>query len=180
MTNFESYRHGSNNSIIQGSDHTCKVLNHKNRNKIIIKAVCELRKIQNTFDSIACCGISGLMVAPQIAEILDKNIVVVRKKDDKSYSSFIVEGASPYLYIVIDDLICSGNTLKWIKNNIYEENPKAKCVGLYCYLPEDSAYTTKTSKEFYNRYRLHYLNPCEPRPTEFWPTAECRKAAERR
>ena len=70
--------------IIQGASHTCHVLNHKVRNKIIIKAVCDLRKISKDFDSIACCGVSGLMVVPQIAEILNKNILVVRK-DERRY-----------------------------------------------------------------------------------------------
>ena len=73
--------------IIQGSSHTCHVLNHKIRNKIIINAVCDLRKISNEFDSIACCGVSGLMVVPQIAELLNKNIILVRKKHEKCYSN---------------------------------------------------------------------------------------------
>lgn len=154
------HRTNTDGSIMQGSDHTCRVLNHKSRNKIIIKAVCDLRKIQNTFDSIACCGTSGLIVVPQIAEILDKNIVLVRKKNDKSYSPFLIEGSRPYCYIIVDDLICSGNTLQWIKNIISEEHPKAKCLGIYCYIPEDSAYTIETSKEFYNRYKVPYINPC--------------------
>ena len=57
--------------IIRGASHTCRVLNHKARTKAIIKSVCHLRPMAHTFDSIVCCGTSGLLVAPQIAEILD-------------------------------------------------------------------------------------------------------------
>lgn len=155
----EDFRRTDDGRIIQGASHTCRVLNHKNRNRIIIKAVCDLRKIADTFDSIACCGVSGLMVVPQIAELLNKNIVVVRKPDEKCYSEFWSEGVSPYRYIVIDDLICSGDTFKWIRQAIHEDNPKAICNGLYCYIPDECAYTIETAKLFHQRYRTHLLNP---------------------
>ena len=125
--------------IIQGASHTCHVLNHKIRNKIIIKAVCDLRKISKDFDSIACCGVSGLMVVPQIAEILNKNILVVRK-DERRYSDFTTEGVAPFRYVVIDDLICSGKTIKHITDTIKEEYPRARALGVYCYLPEECGY----------------------------------------
>jgi len=161
--NLEDFRKSSDGKIIQGASHTCRILNHKNRNKIIIKAVCDLRKMADEFDSIACCGVSGLMVVPQIAELLNKNIVVVRKPDEERYSNFWIEGASPYRYVVVDDLICSGNTFKWIRQAIYEDNPKAKCAGLYCYIPDECAYTMDTTKEFERRYRVPLLNPAPSR-----------------
>ena len=126
--------------IIQGASHTCHVLNHKIRNKIIIKAVCDLRKISKDFDSIACCGVSGLMVVPQIAEILNKNILVVRK-DERRYSDFTTEGVAPFRYVVVDDLICSGTTINHITSIIKDEYDRARCIGVYCYLPEECGYS---------------------------------------
>lgn len=125
--------------IIQGASHTCHVLNHKERNKIIIKAVCDLRRIADSFDSIACCGVSGLMVVPQIAELLNKNIIVVRK-GERCYSEFRTEGVAPFRYIILDDLICSGGTVKHIKRVLKEEYSRSQCVGVYCYLPNETAY----------------------------------------
>ena len=127
--------------IIQGASHTCHVLNHKIRNKIIIKAVCDLRKISNEFDSIACCGVSGLMVVPQISELLNKNIIVIRKEGEKCYSEFRTEGVSPFRYIILDDLICSGFTINNIKKVLKEEYRRSICMGVYCYLPSETAYT---------------------------------------
>ena len=135
----EDVRKTDDGKYIQGASHTCHVLNHKTRNKIIIKAVCDLRKISSTFDSIACCGVSGLMVVPQIAEILNKNIVVIRK-GEKCYSEFRTEGAAPFQYIILDDLIYSGSTVKHIKRVIKDEYSRSHCVGVYCYLPNECAY----------------------------------------
>jgi len=148
--------------IIQGASHTCRVLNHKVRNKIIIKAVCDLRKIKDDFDSIACCGTSGLMVVPQIAELLNKNILLVRKKNDKCYSNFAIEGVKPFRYIILDDLICSGDTVRHIRRSIEDEYNRTKCVGLYCYMPEECAYTSKNLKLFEKDFDMPLLNPwCE-------------------
>ena len=144
--------------IIKGASHTCRVLNHKIRNKIIIKAVCDLRKISDEFDSIACCGTSGLMVVPQIAELLNKNIILVRKKNDKCYSDFTIEGVRPFRYIIIDDLICSGNTVRHITRSIEDEYVKTKCVGLYCYMPEECSYDKNNHKIFEQKYKMFLLN----------------------
>jgi len=155
----DDFRRMPDGKVIQGASHTCKVLNHKVRNKAIIKAVCDLRKITKEFDSIACCGVSGLMVVPQIAEILNKHIVIIRKQG-QSYSTFSMEGVTPFRYVIIDDLICSGETVKYIKNTVHEECPKSKCIGLYCYMPEECAYTSKTSKLFERDFGMPLLNPC--------------------
>ena len=135
----EDIRRTDSGQFIQGSSHTCHVLNHKIRNKIIIKAVCNLRKIQNTFDSIACCGVSGMMVVPQIAELLNKNIIVVRK-GEQCYSEFRTEGVAPFRYIILDDLICSGGTVRHINKVIKEEYARSYCIGVYCYLPNECSY----------------------------------------
>lgn len=136
----EDCRKTPDGKYIQGASHTCHVLNHKERNRIIIKAVCDLRKISDTFDSIACCGVSGLMVVPQIAELLNKHIIVVRK-GEQCYSEFRTEGVAPFRYIILDDLICSGSTVKHIKNILKAEYPRSMCQGVYCYLPKETSYT---------------------------------------
>jgi len=138
-TQMEDHRKTADGKYIQGASHTCHVLNHKTRNKIIVKAVCDLRKMEQQFDTIVCCGVSGLMVVPQIAEILNKHILVVRK-DESRYSEFTTEGVAPFRYVVIDDLICSGNTIERITNTIKEEYPRARCLGIYCYLPDETIF----------------------------------------
>jgi adenine/guanine phosphoribosyltransferase-like PRPP-binding protein len=136
----DDFRRTPDGKIIQGASHTSRVLNHKYRNGVIMNTVCDLRKISNDFDSIACSGISGLIIVPQIAEILNKNIIILRKAQEKRYSEFEIEGVTPFRYIIIDDLICSGRTVRHIKNTIKEECPRSHCIGVYCYMPEECAY----------------------------------------
>jgi adenine/guanine phosphoribosyltransferase-like PRPP-binding protein len=136
----EEHRRTPDGKIIQGASHTSRVLNHKYRNSVIIKTVCELRKISDAFDSIACAGISGLIIVPQIAEILKKNIVIIRKDSEKRYSDFQIEGVTPFRYVIVDDLICSGQTIRHIKNTLKRESPRSTCVGVYTYMPDECAY----------------------------------------
>jgi len=158
----DDFRRTPDGKIIQGAAHTSRVLNHKYRNSVIIKAICSLRKIEQDFDSIACCGVSGLMVVPQIAEILNKNIIIVRK-DERRYSEFYLEGVSPSRYVIVDDLICSGLTIKRIINSIEEDTPRAKCTGVYFYLGEECAYNASNSKLFEKQFGTFLLNPYQPK-----------------
>lgn len=112
------------------------------------------------FDSIVVSGVSGLLVGAQIAEILDKNIVVVRKKNEKRYSPFHIEGAYPGDYIVVDDLVCSGSTVRRIFSEIKTEYPRSKAVGMYCYIPEDCGYSS-CPEIFKREFGVEYLNPCK-------------------
>ena len=157
----DDFRRTPDGKIIQGAAHTSKILNHKYRNGVIIKAICSLRKIEQDFDSIACCGVSGLMVVPQIAEILNKNIIVVRK-DERRYSEFFLEGVSPSRYVIVDDLICSGSTVKRIVNYIHDDVPRAKCIGAYFYMGEECAYNASNSKLFQKQFGTIILNPYQP------------------
>ena len=137
----DEFRRTPDGKVIQGCSHTSRILSHKYRNKIIMTTYQDLKKYDGSYDAIACCGTSGLMVVPQIAELLNKNIVVVRKNTD-GYSDFMVEGADTSKYIIIDDLICSGGTVKHIIKNIQEEQRRAKCVGVYSYMRDECAYRT--------------------------------------
>ena len=101
---------------------------------IINECVAELRKLQRTsvleFDAIACRGLSGLLIAPQIAVRLEKSLIVVRKGED-CHSSNMVEGDSATLrYIIVDDLIATGSTVRAMHREIGKFAPQAKCMGV--------------------------------------------------
>ncbi len=130
---------------LQGCDHTTLLLNHKIRNKIIFKCIQHFKKAALDFDTIACCGTSGLLVVPQISEILKKNMLVVRKANEKRYSPFQYEGPIPNKYIIIDDLICSGKTIRHILNTIKEDCPRSLCIGVYSFFKDKCAYRTNNS-----------------------------------
>lgn len=135
----DDFRRTDDGNIIQGASHTCRILNHKYRKKIIIETYAHLKRINLPYDALVCCGASGLMVVPQIAELLNKNVIFVRKNEDR-YSDFVVEGCSTRYYIIVDDLICSGNTARHMIKSIYAETPISQCLGIYSYMSEECAY----------------------------------------
>lgn len=139
----------------EGCEHTRVVLNHKNRNQIVMNTIKGLRDYD--YDSIVCCGTSGILVAPQVCEILNKEIVIVRKDHEKRYSPFVIEGILGNRFVFLDDLVCSGGTLRHVIKNIKEEHPYAKCAGVYCYMKDKCGYRNDPEC-FYKDFGLDYLN----------------------
>jgi len=156
-TEIDDFRKTDDGKIIQGASHTSRVLNHKYRNRVIIEAYTKLKKVDFWYDAIVCSGTSGMIVVPQIAELLKKNIIIIRKKNDNSYSDFIVEGPHTNQYIIIDDLICSGSTVKYIINNIREESSRSKCMGIYTYMKDECAYRNRPDLCLRD-LKIQYLN----------------------
>jgi hypothetical protein len=102
-------------------------------------AVAEkLKEHAHRFEAIAVRGMSGALFGGLLAYILDKNIIVVRKKGDvngQSHSTEIVEGHETrddktLRYLIVDDFTSSGETLRVIEETI---GNKAVCVGHYLY-----------------------------------------------
>jgi adenine/guanine phosphoribosyltransferase-like PRPP-binding protein len=141
---------------------------------IINECVAELRKLQRTsvleFDAIACRGLSGLLIAPQIAVRLEKSLIVVRKGED-CHSSNMVEGDSATLrYIIVDDLIASGSTVRAMHKEIGKFAPKAKCLGVlqaYYFTPkkQDSG-RPKFDTELVGKLEEVKSRPCTVRCTD--------------
>lgn len=99
------------------------VLDIKQRSKIISKVVNNLKRLKSEY-AIACCGMSGMLIAPEVAGRLNKPLWIVRKKEN-SHAYYKVEGKRLQVnYIIIDDQIASGNTIRYIIKNI---NHSMKC-----------------------------------------------------
>jgi len=104
------------------------------RKELIDYAVKQLRKVKDLFDFIVVRGNSGLLIGPSVADRLNKPFGVVRKPSEKSHCWHIYEGAlfeKSGRYIIIDDLIDSGDTIVSIVETMNEY--KAVCVGCYFY-----------------------------------------------
>ena len=99
--------------------------------KAIADAVESLKDVD--FDTIAFRGASGALFAPIVAHLLKKEIFYVRKLDGShSYADYegFIESEK---YIILDDFIGSGDTLRAIHKVMQKENPKASLVGFYFY-----------------------------------------------
>lgn len=120
------------------SDYLWPVLRPDAREKVVkgfIRYLKRVMKKQNLkFDTVVCRGTSGLLVAPIIAHMLNKHLIVSRKPKEDSHSSDSVEGyRTPKRYIIVDDLICRGDTVNNILRHMEECRPEAECVAIFLY-----------------------------------------------
>lgn len=101
-------------------------------NKIVKKL--KTNNIHHTFDAIAFRGISGALFAPLLAAKLDKNLFAIRKPDVRAHSYRSVEGDyDSKRYVIIDDLICSGETIRAIMETMKDQVKDSQCVGIILY-----------------------------------------------
>jgi len=97
---------------------------------------CRKALALHVFDAIAFRGLSGSLIAAPLALAMGKELLAVRKEcefggKDSTHSCHHVEGfKASKRYIIVDDLICSGNTANKIVAAIKEFAPQAVCVGL--------------------------------------------------
>lgn len=108
------------------------------------------------FDTVVFRGMSGALIAPIIAHRLKKEIIFVRKSEDNSHSSRYCEGhTQSQRFIIIDDFIASGETLRRCfkairdmadKFSEWEQSARATCVGVFLY--DSGEYRMKTQGRF--------------------------------
>lgn len=104
------------------------------RKEIIDRSVLKINKLGLDFQTVVFTGNSGALIVPEIAIALNKPFALVRK-ETTSHSCFIVEGyITFYKYLIIDDFVESGNTIR----NVIKEIDKnligiKECVGVFTY-----------------------------------------------
>lgn len=120
-------------------DYLVEALRPTERTIAINKAVKRLRYLQKhkrlDFEAIAFCGASGSLLAPSIADRLDKDLIFIRKNLKNTHSIYKCEGCNDaYLkYIIIDDLISSEKTITRIMRAVKKFMIQPKCQGIYLY-----------------------------------------------
>lgn len=88
------------------------------------------------FQAIAFCGMSGALIAPALAQRLNCGLILVRKEKEPRHTYLKVEGYTKgSRYIIIDDQIATGNTIKYILETIHQDDNfqemNAQAVFLY-------------------------------------------------
>jgi orotate phosphoribosyltransferase len=107
-------------------------LNPDSRKSVIDMLVTILSNVQ--FDAIACRGVSGLTIAPIVAHLLDKPLIIVRKPNESAHSTNKYEGCYNFKnYIIIDDFVSTGGTVGKIQELIKGFNPNARYIGVFTY-----------------------------------------------
>lgn len=109
--------------------------------RILDNIVNRLSNLRNDFDSIAFSGMSGAFVGVAVAHRMGKIPVLVRKQGDNShdYERMVISTEPPDRYIILDDFICSGATVKYI-HSCLKEYPLTQCVGVFEYTTDSWTY----------------------------------------
>jgi orotate phosphoribosyltransferase len=103
--------------------------------KIIRNASEKLWDVE--YDTLIGTGLSGALILPQLASALGRKFAVVRKAD-QSHSDVRVEGNIGDRWVFLDDLICSGDTLRRVHSEIaaisrhYSHTTEFVGAYLYC------------------------------------------------
>ena len=97
-----------------------------------------LKEGEIEFDAFACTGVSGLAMASILADKLDKELIVVRKRSDDSHSVGNVEGpetTKKLRYLFVDDFVSSGKTFRSVLDALqsHEDGQAHKCMGTVFY-----------------------------------------------
>lgn len=116
--------------------HFKRSLPRKEANDTIQKFIYLLEQNGIEFDTFAFTGLSGALIAPTVAFLMDKELLLIRKNEgkDNSNSTRYVEGnMGAENIVVVDDLICTGKTMGNLLRGINRFIPTAKVVGLLLY-----------------------------------------------
>lgn len=107
------------------TDYLSGIFNNTKRKKIVHAISEHIRVAHKNADILVGTGISGCMLLPELSIKCKMPFAIVRKPIDDSHAKgYVVEGnydpdnISSFNYIIIDDLICSGNTLNTVKSSI--------------------------------------------------------------
>lgn len=89
---------------------------------------------RHPFDAIAFSGSSGAAIAFPLSYILKIPLIHIRKITDDSHYGEVLEGTiSSKQYLIVDDVICSGDTIKRIVSEINKQLSNAKPIGICLY-----------------------------------------------
>jgi len=106
------------------------------------------------FDAIAFRGLSGALLAPTVAMYMGKTLLAVRKTTDDCHSGRIVEGDyNARRFVILDDFVSSGETVRRILEDVSKALPNASCLGVCEYMFLKSSHQLKSVDSIFNSWR---------------------------
>lgn len=83
------------------------------------------------YDTIAFSGLSGASIAFPLSVAMGIPLVCIRKRTDMTHSNRLVEGqVDVRKYLIVDDFVDTGKTVKNIRQEIEQQCKNAQCVGI--------------------------------------------------
>jgi len=104
-----------------------------------VKTVKDFKK-HTDFDAIAFMGTSGAGMAFPLSYFLKLPLIHIPKPGVYRHSSYIIEGTlSSKKYLIVDDFLASGNTVRKIEEAITDQTVGSKPVGIFLYQSNGSS-----------------------------------------
>lgn len=124
--------------VLEAPCYTHAVFDPNRFSDLVCSMVTRIEEIQRLtgVTALAACGNSGLPLVGAIAALMRMPFYAVRKGRDPGHDSRKVNGFTPLggcSYLIIDDLISSGTTVKKIYSTIRSVAPEAKPGGILLY-----------------------------------------------
>ena len=94
------------------------------------------------FDTMVGTGLSGTLVVPSLARLLNVECWAVVRKESTPHSSVMIEGSIGYRWLFVDDFISSGATRRRVMDQVAWHVPRTTFAGSYLYEWSDGAYNT--------------------------------------
>lgn len=90
-------------------------------------------------DTVVVTGNSGISIAHAALMLIDFPLVLVRKPNDCSHGQQIEGPCSHILqrYVILDDLICSGDTVRRVQQTLLEYDHTTELAGVFLYRAGD-------------------------------------------
>ncbi|MEK6882430.1 MAG: phosphoribosyltransferase [Nanoarchaeota archaeon] len=111
-----------------------ELLNPIGYRKIVERLTLFLLSKRYLFDSICGSSYSSVLISPQIAYNLNKNFILIRKKNYPTSSNRMVEGyKNTKKYIIIDDLVETFSCVRRINKEMNKFAPNSICNGIFLY-----------------------------------------------
>lgn len=114
------------------TDYLSEGLDFRLRQKAIKKVCKHLSKFPRNV-GLVFTGLSGMLIGISVADKTKRPFAVVRKKQDNSHSCSKIEGHHFNKYIIIDDFIDTGTSIKRIIKEMNSHNFDSRCIGIILY-----------------------------------------------
>lgn len=145
-----------------------EVLHHTTYFKTLDRMVKKIKKYLAdngiTDCALAVRGLSGLLAGPYVAAKLKIDFCAIRKYDESAHSGNRIEGVKFVRnYIIVDDFVESGATVREIHEEMSNEYDNPKLLAVFCYssmsgyqertidIWDETAEENKEAKVYYTR-----------------------------
>lgn len=114
------------------------ITNADARARVIAEVARRLPTFFPDVQAIAFTGLSGALLAPSVADRLGLDLIAVRKATVNAHSANRIEAPlEPRRYVILDDFIQSGDTLRVMANVLHDKAPQHSCIGIFLWNEPD-------------------------------------------